>query len=246
MGHRTPERVIWHDVECASYGADLPLWRELAAGARGPILDVGSGTGRVTLDLAQRGHDMHALDADSAFTDAVAERARERGLRVHTYAADARTFEIPGTTFALAIAPMQVLQLLGSVSGRTAAIERVRDHLRPGGQFAVALADPFLDVPEEELGPPIPDVREQDGWVFQSMPIAVRAVPGGNEIDRIRQAVSPTGELDESFNTIRLDDVTPDDLERDGIAAGMRVRPRREVPPTGDYVGSTIVMLERP
>ena len=24
------ERVIWHDVECGGYGADLPLWRELA------------------------------------------------------------------------------------------------------------------------------------------------------------------------------------------------------------------------
>jgi hypothetical protein len=201
----------------------------------------------VALDLAERGHSVHALDADPAFTDAVAARAKERGFKhVKATAADARTFELPGETFALAIAPMQVLQLLGSTSARTSAIARVRDHLRPGALFAVALADPFLDIPEEELGPPIPDVREQDGWVFQSMPVAVRAVPGGNEIDRIRQAVSPSGELDESWNTIRLDDVTPEELERDGLAVGMRVRPRREVPPTGDYVGSTIVILERP
>jgi SAM-dependent methyltransferase len=241
------ERVIWHDVECASYDADLPLWRELASAAGGPVLDVGSGTGRVALDLAGRGHDVYALDADSALVDALAERARERGLRLPTQASDARTFSVPGgERFALAIAPMQVIQLLGSAAGRTAAIERVRDHLKPGGVFALAIADPFEGEPAELVGPPLPDVREQDGWVFQSQPIAVRPVPGGSEIDRIRQAVSPTGELNESFNTIRLDDLAAEELERDGHAAGMRALPRRAVPPIEDYVGSTVVMLRKP
>jgi SAM-dependent methyltransferase len=236
---------MWHDVECASYDADLPVWRDLAAAARGPLLDVGSGSGRVALDLAGRGHDVYALDADSALVDALAERARARGLRVHTQAADARTFSVGGgeERFALAIAPMQVVQLLGSAAGRTSMIERVRDHLKPGGLFALAIADPFDVDPAELVGPPLPDVREEDGWVFQSQPIAVRAVPGGNEIDRIRQAVSPTGELHESSNTIRLDDLSAEELERDGVAAGMRVLPRRSVPPIEDYVGSTVVIL---
>ena len=48
------QESVWHDVECASYEADLDLWRELAAAARGPVLDHGCGTGRVALDLAAR------------------------------------------------------------------------------------------------------------------------------------------------------------------------------------------------
>jgi hypothetical protein len=28
---KQPSSVIWHDLECGSYAADLPLWRELAA-----------------------------------------------------------------------------------------------------------------------------------------------------------------------------------------------------------------------
>ena len=28
-----PSAVIWHDLECGSYRADLPLWRELAGDA---------------------------------------------------------------------------------------------------------------------------------------------------------------------------------------------------------------------
>jgi SAM-dependent methyltransferase len=240
------ERVIWHDVECASYDADLALWRELAGAADGPVLDVGSGTGRVALDLAGRGHEVWAIDADAALVEALAERARESGLRVRAHAGDARTFELPGPRFALAIAPMQVMQLLGGAAGRTAAIERIREHLRPAGRFAAAIADPFEGDSPEVVGPPLPDVREQDGWVFQSQAIMLRSVPGGSEIDRIRQAVSPTGELSESFNTIRLDNLQAEELESDGRAAGMRVLPRREVPQTADYVGSAVVMLEAP
>ena len=32
--------IVWHDVECGGYRADLPLWRELAAAEAGPVLDV--------------------------------------------------------------------------------------------------------------------------------------------------------------------------------------------------------------
>ena len=240
------ERVIWHDVECSSYAADVPLWQELAQRAGGPVLDLGSGTGRIALDLAGRGHDVTAVDSDSALIDALAERARERGLRVQAVAADARTFELPGARFALAIAPMQVVQLFGGAAGRTAMLERVCAHLAPGGLFAAAIADPFDGEPPEVVGPPLPDIREQDGWVFQSQPVFLRQVPGGTEIDRVRQAVSPSGELTESYNTIRLDDLAAEELEGDGRAAGFRICPRREVPPTRDYVGSTVVMLEAP
>jgi SAM-dependent methyltransferase len=240
------ERVIWHDVECASYAADLELWRRLAAAAGGPVLDIGSGTGRVALDLAERGHDVSALDADAALIEALERRARERGLRVRATSGDARTFDLAGARFALAIAPMQVVQLLGGPAGRSAMLARVRAHLQPGAVFAAALADPFEGEPAEIVGPPLPDVREQDGWVFQSQPIAVRAVSGGSEIDRIRQAVSPDGELSESFNTIKLEDLAPEELESDGRAAGFAVRPRESVPPIADYVGSTVVVLEAP
>jgi SAM-dependent methyltransferase len=240
----TDDRVIWHDVECAAYAADLDLWRALAAAAGGPVLDIGAGTGRVALDLADRRHDVWALDADAALVEALESRARERGLRVRASAADARTFDLPGARFALAIAPMQVIQLMGSAAGRAAVLERVRSHLSAGGVFAAAIADPFEGEAAELVGPPLPDVREQAGWVFQSQPIAVRAVPGGSEIDRVRQAVSPSGDLSESFNTIRLDDLAPEELEGDGRAAGFRVLDRRSIPPVADYVGSTVVMLE--
>jgi SAM-dependent methyltransferase len=237
--------AVWHDVECASYKADVELWRELAAAADGPVLDLGCGTGRVALDLAERGQDVTGADSDPALIRALADRARERGLRVHAEVADARALAL-GARFALAIAPMQVVQLLGGSSGRAAMLESVRRHLQPGGLLAIAIADPFEGIPEGEIEPPLPDVREDGGWVYSSMPVAVRAEGATTAIDRLRQIVSPRGELTESMFTVELDRVGAGELEDEARTAGYRVLDRRSVPPTDDYVGSAVVMLEAP
>jgi len=236
------DTVIWHDVECASYSADLGVWRALADECGGELVDIGCGTGRVALDLAALGHDVTALDSDPALVAALASRARERDLRVRTSVGDARSFEL-GRTVALAIAPMQVVQLLGGEPGRAALLRHVRAHLEPGGVFAAALADPFEDIPSEELLPPMPDVREAEGWVFSSTPIAMRTEPSGTAIDRLRQAVSPDGRLMESMATIVLDRLLPEQLEAEAGGA-FRALSRRSVPETDGYVGSTVVVLE--
>ena len=241
---RTADPVVWHDVECSAYDADLPLWEELAARAGGPVLDLGCGTGRVALHLAARGHEVTGLDSDPELVRALAARARERDLHVRSEVADARSFSL-GREFALVIAPMQVVQLLGGAPGRLRMLGCVRDHLRAGGQFAAALADPFEGIPAGEAEPPMPDVREQDGWVYSSTPIAVRAEDGATVIDRHRQSVSPAGELEEVMASIRLDDAPPEELEHLGASVRMRTLPRRHVPATGDYVGSVVVVLER-
>jgi hypothetical protein len=110
--------------------------------------------------------------------------------------------------------------------------------------LAAALADPFEGLPEEDSMPPLPDVREEDGWVFSSTPVAVRPDGDGTLIERLRQAVSPSGELTESLGVIRLDRLSPGELESEAEGLGFRVLPRRSVPETDGYVGSTVVLLE--
>ena len=165
--------AAWHDVECASYAADLGVWRELASERGGPVLDVGAGTGRVALDLAACGHTVVAIDADPELVRACTERARERGLAVRAHVADARSFDL-GSTHPVAILPMQVAQLMGGRRGRRAMLDTVGAHLEPGGLLAVALADPFGGVPAGGFLPPLPDVLEVHGWVLSSTPVDVR------------------------------------------------------------------------
>ena len=240
MSHRTlEEAVIWHDVECASYASDLELWDSLATD---PLLDLGCGTGRVALHLAAAGHDVTGLDSDPALVAALTTRARERGLRVRTAVGDARSFDL-GRTFSLVIAPMQVAQLMGGAAGRADMLRSVRRHLDRGGVLAAAVADPFEGVEDDPL-PPLPDVREHDGWVFSSMPVKLILEDDATVIERLRQTVSPAGELTESAGVVRLDDVPPGQLESEAERLGFRALPRHHVPETDRYVGSTVVMLE--
>ena len=242
--------VAWHDVECGGYEADLPLWRELAESAGGPVLELGAGTGRVALDLAARGHEVVALDADPALVDACAARAREDGLRLEALCADARAFAL-GRRFALVLAPMQVVQLLADAAGRDAMLARVVDHLEPGGLFAPALADPFAGLPAADSLPPLPDTGASEGWMLASTPVSVREL---NEdegertvaIDRIRSATAPSGETLEAAATIRLSLFPPAELATDAVARGLRRLPDRFVPETEAYVGSTVLRLEAP
>jgi SAM-dependent methyltransferase len=238
------DAVVWHDVECGAYAADLPLWRELAARAGGPVLDLGAGTGRVALDLAARGHEVTAVDREPELLDELAERAAARGLEVTCLVADARELALDAR-FALAIAPMQFLQILGGPAGRSAVIGAAAASLTVGGHFATALAELEESVAPDDAALPVPDVGERDGWVYSSLPLDVRPEPGGVAVERLRQRVSPRGELDEERHTQLLDSLAVGQVEREAAEHGLVVVEHREIPPTADHVGSKVVVCRR-
>jgi hypothetical protein len=90
----------------------------------------------------------------------------------------------------------------------------------------------------------MPDIRDVDGWVYSSTPVAVRRAHDAAAIDRHRQSVSPSGEISEWVATIELDLVSPDDLEAEAADCGFRPRKRGWIPETAEWIGSTVVMLE--
>ncbi len=232
--------VTWHDVENGAYDADLPLWRELAAAAGSPVLDLGAGTGRVAIDLAAAGHAVVALDSDPDLLAALTDRAPE----VTTLTADAREFDLE-STFPLVIAPMQLIQILGGKKGRLAMLERVCVHLASGGTFAAAVANPYEALPGADPEPPIPDMLERDGWVFASQPVTVREQNGHVVVTRRRQAVSPGGALEEETVEIALDVVSVEELEQEARDAGLTPVERRQIAETADHIGSAVVVCRR-
>jgi len=256
--------VVWHDLECGSYSADLPLWRELADVAEGPVLDVGAGTGRVTLDLsravprmssperAQCDQRVTALDLDPVLLGALRERAA--GLDVETVCADARSFTLPRRDFALCLVPMQTVQLLSDAAERAAFLCRAHAHLRPGGLLACAIVtelEPF-DVADGLPGP-TPETSQVGETLYISQATSVRVLPEGIVIERSRRIVSSDarnpsdeGSADRpavECNVIELARLSAFELEREGSQVGFHPEPALVIEPTNEHVGSVVVML---
>jgi SAM-dependent methyltransferase len=239
--------TVWHDIECGSYAADLPLWDELAGTPPREVLDLGCGTGRVSIRLALRGHHVMGLDVQEQFLEEAAQRARARNTEIETVTGDARSFSL-GRRFDAVLAPMQLVQLFNGPHERLSMVASVAAHLRPGGLFAAAL----MELEDEPLGdeyiPPVPDIREVDGCVYSSQPVGLRPLDSGAAIslDRVRTTVAPGGERTSAASQIRLQLLTADAFEEEVAAAGLALAGRRTVAPTEDHVGSVVVLGTAP
>lgn len=239
-------KLAFHDVEHGGYRADLPLWLELAASAQGPILDLGAGSGRVAVVLAEAGHDVVALDIDGELLSEAGRRAEAAAGTLTTKCGDARELAWPRSSFGLVIAPMQFLHLLGGESGRAALLARLLTALRPGGLLAAAI---LADEGVLATGPAdraLPDIREVDGYVHSSLPLGIRADTDAIYVDRLRHIVSPNGDLGEEAHTVRLDLLDADTLEAEAAACGFVPAGRRPISETDEHVGSVCVLLETP
>jgi SAM-dependent methyltransferase len=237
--------VIWHDVECGGYKADLPLWEELAdsLGEEDAIMELGCGTGRVTLHLAERGaYLVIGLDRDKELVEAVWERGH--GTSGDAEYLDVRDFGFPSTPFSLILAPMQLIQLLGSRDDRIRCLACVAAQLTPAGRAAFAIVE---EPPAASQGsaPPLPDVRQIEGWVYSSLPLEPVVGRESMLLRRLRQTVTPDGELSEEPDEVELQLLTAEALEREAAEVGLRPIGRRQIPATESHVGSTVVLLGR-
>jgi len=237
--------LIWHEVECGGYTADLALWEELAAKADRPIMELGCGAGRVTLHLAEKtGLLVIGLDNDRKLVEAIWERAH--GTTADAEQEDIRAFEPLATKFSLVIAPMQLIQLLSDGEERLACLSCVAESMLAGGQAAFAIVEQMPDLPPPGQGaPPLPDVREIEGWIYSSLPLEPVALPEAILLRRLRQTVDPDGAMSEELNEVELAMLTAETLEEEGRAVGLRPVGRREIPSTEAHVGSTVVLFEK-
>jgi SAM-dependent methyltransferase len=237
---RAGASVIWHEAECGSYEADLPLWEELANEIDGPILDLGCGTGRVAIHLARRDRAVAGLEIDSALIAAFDERAAD--LPASATVGDAREFDLD-LEFALILAPMQLLQLFDGPTERRHCLRSVAANLAPDGLAAFAIVE-SMPAPSDAASP-LPDTREVDGWVYSSLPVDAQIDQDSIRVRRLRQIVSPGGDLADELHEIALRRLGAEALESEAREAGLQPAGRRTVPATDAHVGSTVVLLER-
>lgn len=155
----------WYDAAYDRLQAgvgDAEFYLALAREAGGPVLELGSGTGRVLLPIARAGIAATGLDLSPAMLDVLRAKRPPAGLRLVT--GSMTDFDLGADRFALIFAAFRPFQHLCTVEEQLGCLAAVRRHLAPGGRFAFDVFAPDLariavaEEPEHE------EVRfEQDG-----------------------------------------------------------------------------------
>jgi SAM-dependent methyltransferase len=138
-----------YDYEYRRRRSDVTFYRGLArqvfGGAPGRILELGAGSGRVTVPLARDGHTVVAVDHSTAMIERLRGRAtKQLATRIVPVVGDLRDFTVPRPRFPLAIAAFNVLEHLYTRSELAACLARVLDHLTDDGVFAFDVQNPDL------------------------------------------------------------------------------------------------------
>lgn len=127
--------------------ADVCFYVEEARAARGPVLELGCGTGRVLIPAARAGIAITGLDASAAMLarcrEKIAREPDEVRARVELVEADMRAFAL-GRVFSLVMIPFRPFQHLLTVEDQLACLGTIRDHLEPGGELLLDLFNPSL------------------------------------------------------------------------------------------------------
>jgi SAM-dependent methyltransferase len=239
-------KALWQEVEFGSYTADHALWRELAEGAEGPVLELGSGAGRVSLNLAEAGEEVIAVEGDPDLAAQLEASAAERGLAITTVTADLGApgdLRLPAEP-GLAIGPLHLIQELDPAV-RLTLLGRLAELLRPGAIVALTVVDETTLLSAGAAATQIlPDMREIDGWVYSSEPLWVQVGEDALTVRRLRERVSPDGRMERTVNDEILHRVSPDRLELEAEEAGLRRAGRRQISSGPSEADSTVVLLE--
>jgi SAM-dependent methyltransferase len=109
--------------------------------ARGPVLELACGTGRLTLPLARDGHDVTGLDASPRMLAAAAAKAQAAGLSPRLTLGDMRGFDLR-RRFGLVVIACNSLAHLTETEEALACLRAARRHLLPGGTLAFDVVMP--------------------------------------------------------------------------------------------------------
>ena len=120
---------------------DIQFWKVLAEERGGPVLELGSGTGRVSLPVARTIGALVGIDRSQSMLAVARRRVRRsrHGDGLRFVRGDIRELPFSREFFGLVMAPYGVLQSLIRNCDLRQALLSVRDVLRPGGTLAIDL-----------------------------------------------------------------------------------------------------------
>ncbi|MDP6452498.1 MAG: class I SAM-dependent methyltransferase [SAR202 cluster bacterium] len=141
----------WADVYDSVYSYvrdDIPFYLGEALSVEGAVLELGCGTGRVAIPIAQTGVDVVGIDNSQAMLDQAQIKADRLGPgagSLDLVNADMRDFSLD-TTFDLAIIPFRGFLALLTVEDQRRALLNIRRHLNIGGRLVFNIFVPDIQM----------------------------------------------------------------------------------------------------
>lgn len=190
----------FYDLDTEEIQDDLPFWVSLARRTGGPVLEVACGTGRVLVPVAAAGFDVVGVDVSPAMLAIAREKVATARVtqRVELVQADALRLAL-GREFPLAIVALNSFGHFSEDGEPELALDRLREHLRPGGLLALDLTNPVPGAFGETTGVVIHDYTRpgpRPGW--QTVKLRSQALDPIDQIvdvSAIYDEVGPGGEV---------------------------------------------------
>jgi len=139
---------------------------------QGAALELGIGTGRIALPLAERGVRVHGIDLSEAMVARL--RAKPGADRISVTIGDFSTTAVDGT-YSLAYVVFNTLGNLTAQAAQSACFRNVAAHLEPGGCFVVEIG-----VPELQRLPPGDTMRvfhaSETHWGIDEYDVAIQGL----------------------------------------------------------------------
>jgi SAM-dependent methyltransferase len=127
------------------FDSDLPFWLDECRRAGGPVLELGCGTGRLTVPLAKEGIPILGADLSETMLEGLKRRAEREGVPARSARVDMRDFSL-NETFELIFVPFNSFQCLYSIAEAEAAMACIRSHLAPSGRFILDVFNPSIEL----------------------------------------------------------------------------------------------------
>ena len=134
-----------YDLVFSWYRFDVDFYVQTARDARGPVLEVGCGTGRILLPTLEAGVDIQGIDLSESMLAVLRRKAAERGLTPRVTRADMRDFTMP-RRYRLVTIPFRAFMHNLTTGDQLATLRCCREHLEPGGALVFNLFHPSFDM----------------------------------------------------------------------------------------------------
>lgn len=122
---------------------DIPFFLNETGKTTGEVLELMSGTGRVSLPLLQAGVRLTCVDLSAELNAICEQKIQQAGLQAMVYQMDVCTLDLP-QKFAMVIIPFHSFAHIVSPDNQRKALQRIRQHLLPGGTFICTLGNPAV------------------------------------------------------------------------------------------------------